>query len=344
MLMGLVMHATLLYSVPELAADLIVARDISPEEPTPWTWVLIIWIHQWRMPLFFLLAGFFAELVMDRGGPKAWAKDRVLRIAGTLAVFMVIFSVVLSRPLGSLDHLWFLWFLCFYCLYAGLLRIAGPFQWQGWASWPFQTPWHSLSLIPILTLASLIGRSDGLFHDIPEQIYEVELGGLALYLVPFVIGQGLYWHRSLIGALALKRVWLPLLATGTLSTFAVLVAFSEADSRLLVTLTGAITTWAWTFGFIGLFEWAVRRRSSILDWVVRVSYPVYLFHLYVVIQVSAVFILWGWGQAGVIVGSSVVAFAISVALYYLFVWWTPLDWFLAGPKKARLRWPFRNHF
>src|SRR5689334_763820 len=79
LLLGVVLHSTLCYVVP----------------PGPWavgtatpstilTW-FVTYTHAFRMELFFLLAGFFGALAVERRGTVAYAKDRARRI---LLVFL----------------------------------------------------------------------------------------------------------------------------------------------------------------------------------------------------------------------------------------------------------------
>ena len=46
-------------------------------------------IHLFRMQLFFMMAGFFAELVIDRKGMAHIVKDRVKRIFKRIFVFCI---------------------------------------------------------------------------------------------------------------------------------------------------------------------------------------------------------------------------------------------------------------
>ncbi len=45
------------------------------EVPKTEDWVLMLlgWIHQWRMPAFFLLAGFFGLMILRRRGALAFS-------------------------------------------------------------------------------------------------------------------------------------------------------------------------------------------------------------------------------------------------------------------------------
>ena len=69
MLLGVLLHAVVIYLEPEDGSD-----------PAVWVGVLFIWIHNWRMPLFFMLAGFFAALSLDRKKASSFSWDRIYRI------------------------------------------------------------------------------------------------------------------------------------------------------------------------------------------------------------------------------------------------------------------------
>ena len=67
MLLGLPHHALLIYNIPGLAR----VFQFFGSVPSLGLEIHFVnsWIHAWRMPTFFLLAGFFAVLVLQRKGP-----------------------------------------------------------------------------------------------------------------------------------------------------------------------------------------------------------------------------------------------------------------------------------
>jgi len=111
--------------------------------------VLFYVIHMFRMVLFFLLAGFFARMVLERKGWRSFARDRLKRIGIPLVSFWpILFPAIaavfvwgvarqwgweavqsMPQPQGSiletfpLTHLWFLYVLLW--LYAGALAMRG---------------------------------------------------------------------------------------------------------------------------------------------------------------------------------------------------------------------------
>jgi fucose 4-O-acetylase-like acetyltransferase len=108
--------------------------------------LLLLFIHSFRMPVFFILAGFFAALLAERRGAGGMLKNRSLRLALPFAVFwppLFVLTAVLSmvyihltvrgvpgfdraltpaRQPGGLPfntmHLWFLYQLFWLCVLA----------------------------------------------------------------------------------------------------------------------------------------------------------------------------------------------------------------------------------
>ncbi|MDE2906639.1 MAG: acyltransferase family protein, partial [Acidobacteriota bacterium] len=97
----------------------------TPPEANVYAWILSV-IHGFRMPLFFLLSGFFtAMLWQSRGLQRLW-RHRLNRLGLPLAagMFTVVPAIVwleagadfgpldwLLAWVGGLHHLWFLWYL-----------------------------------------------------------------------------------------------------------------------------------------------------------------------------------------------------------------------------------------
>lgn len=151
MLLGIVLHSAMLYlASPPQAMPLPTDRNSSEVFD-----VLFDLIHSFRMPIFFLVAGFFAALMVNRRGIQATWRNRVSRILWPLlAALLVILPLTAwltlsfwvdarfgSRSLmpdlqsilalgaetkekigpraehPSMAHLWFLYYLCmFYAL------------------------------------------------------------------------------------------------------------------------------------------------------------------------------------------------------------------------------------
>lgn len=109
--------------------------------------ILFFVIHMFRMTLFFVIAGFFARMLLERDGTAAFVRNRFFRIAMPLFVFwfivlppMIVAMVwgaykkyggvmpgnfesdaQYGQPAFPLTHLWFLYVLLW--LYAGFLCV-----------------------------------------------------------------------------------------------------------------------------------------------------------------------------------------------------------------------------
>ena len=149
MLLGIVLHATLPYFAR--IADIEVMWPADDDQSLALL-VLFDFIHLWRMPVFFLLAGFFAHLVLERRSTASFIRDRLQRIAVPLVLFTCVMSLILpvlwnygwkgefAVDPGVLDprkwphyaaqgtplaHLWFLWhLLIMYAVLLGLRRVG----------------------------------------------------------------------------------------------------------------------------------------------------------------------------------------------------------------------------
>lgn len=149
MMLGIVLHASALY----LAAPPGTWPVPADAETSPAFDLVFHFIHAFRMPAFFLLAGFFAALLVERRGMAGALKNRAARVlaplvAGTLVILPVtaiaMVDFALSARFGTralwpdpellyklrLDfaatghptgepvalHLWFLLYLVWFCL------------------------------------------------------------------------------------------------------------------------------------------------------------------------------------------------------------------------------------
>ena len=232
MLLGIVLHGSLPYFSRIGGFEFVWPAD---DDQSLWLFLVFDFIHVWRMPAFFLLAGFFAHLVLTRRSARTFVLDRMKRIAVPLVLFGAVMAVIVppiwvygwfgvvslevirdvleERP--DLDssgelvaHLWFLYYLLL--MYAALLAV----RWLGGLrnTWTTTAGRHFgnavyarapllLTLGAVLLLVLRAGdESKPLWPlNVPDVLYG------ALF---FFYGYGLYARRELIEKLR---------ATGTLA-------------------------------------------------------------------------------------------------------------------------------
>jgi len=136
MLLGIVLHAALPYMG--------VSDSIWPSDKYDSNVITIIFqfIHLWRMPVFFILSGFFASLLVSKYQWSYWWKNRILRIVLPLIVFTPIMSSTIPWIFNygyndelylfySNDnqphHLWFLWHLIIITIFTVLYKLYSLF-------------------------------------------------------------------------------------------------------------------------------------------------------------------------------------------------------------------------
>ncbi|MFG1815907.1 acyltransferase family protein [Kribbella sp. NPDC049174] len=72
--------------------------------------VFLLVNQAWFMGAFFLLSGYFTPASYDRKGPRAFLRDRLIRLGIPLLVFYFVFNPILAHTIGS-GPLWFVFAL-----------------------------------------------------------------------------------------------------------------------------------------------------------------------------------------------------------------------------------------
>jgi len=91
---------------------------------------------------------------------------------------------------------------------------------------------------------------------------------------------------------------------------------------------------------MSIMGFAMHKISSsgvILRWLVKLSYPIYVFHLIFVISVSGTLMFFGVNDWIVVLLGTVSGILFPVIIYYALIFWTPLDWIFNGYKNSMYR-------
>mgnify|MGYP001244031273 CR=1 FL=1 len=94
------------------------------------------------------------------------------------------------------------------------------------------------------------------------------------------------------------------------------------------------------FLVLSIMGFAMHQISSsgrTLDWLVKLSYPIYVFHLMFVISVSGTLMYLGVNDWLVIIFGFASGILGPVIIYYAIVSRTPLDWVFNGYKNSTYR-------
>ena len=346
MALGVVLHAPLAFITPEIWEAVGVPWYKVPKTED-WILMLLGWIHQWRMPVFFLLAGFFGLMILRRRGALAFLGDRIVRLGMTLALFGLIIDAI-NPPIDfELGHLWFLYHLLMICGLASAacaLTQAFPGALAPVAravAWPARHVAGLLLYLPLLLLLTIYARPPERTL-IPHYLHEIEPLALAYNTLWFIIGAALYHHRDTIATLA--KGWL-LALSGVVAVGSIMMFWGLAHQTYTVTTaplllwlpSSTLATFSWALFMVGLATRLLKRRSRVVNWFVRVSYPVYVFHLQPSIWIGVIGLTTGVTAGALMLPTIAISFSFSLVLYYGFVCFTPLEWLFNGHRRAWFR-------
>lgn len=271
---------------------------------------LLLFIHAFRLPVFFVMAGFFAALLWERRGGLAFIENRMMRLAlpfllGMLALFPYlktasvwswnaargpdpwaktlefIQSGRLERSLQPM-HLWFLEVLLWLCLGA---VVAAPWlkrlesTWFRWA----MTSWAAPLLFAIPTLVTLLPMEFGIL-DTPHS-FTIHWRIQAAYAVFFAIGWGVYLNRTALHAMR-RGGWVHIALAVLTTVLTILAIDRQMGARgvrdwpafLTTAATTALTAWLMIIGLIGLFLRYAAKPSEGMRYLSDSAYWLYLFH------------------------------------------------------------------
>jgi glucans biosynthesis protein C len=249
MTLGVFLHGAIAYKVGYHSGNWVFDHEF---DSYFFDW-LYLWINSFRMQLFFLLAGFFARLLIHKIGVQAFAKNRFKRIVIPLALaYFTILPLTLVPYLYSefqaagqepwshlrdffaafftlritygLMHLWFLQHLIVFCV----LAIAGVWlathsRWvQGLGKWGKGVFRQRVSTVMIIVLATtaMVGGITMLFNAPLPTIWVgmvIPVPQFLYYFFFFSLGFLLEDHRELF--VSFNRVYKPFLAAGTVLSF-----------------------------------------------------------------------------------------------------------------------------
>ncbi len=313
MWLGVVIHVALNHATDKTAAPW--GDNLTSEGAD----LFVLFIHTFRMPAFFILAGFFVAMLIVKNGPQGMLSNRLKRLALPFVVFWPIFIVVILTlalmfiskiKLGyvSLDtslidkdpnhtssskmaHLWFLYYLILFCLLATVVhRIARyiPSDWKSFGKtlllklakgW-----WGAIFLTLPLVFAGVFYKQ-GLF--IPDGSFipnPLELLHNGSY---FAFGCFFFYQREILFEHYQRYCWRYFSASMLLIVVALVPAtmslqgkFAPGYDRIIPAFTYNILGWIGSFALIGMFMRYSSRHNKVLSYLADSSYWVYLVHLF----------------------------------------------------------------
>jgi glucans biosynthesis protein C len=329
---------------------------------------LYLWINSFRMQTFFLLAGFFAHILIAKRGLIDFTKNRLKRIGLvlllsyftilplTLAPYLLIveftgsdkwqllldfyFRFYTFRAHSGFMHLWFLQHLVlFYGLFISTLYLIN--KWGIDLVKLSNKMRFGTSVFGFLFISSLLlGIISQLFKTSLPSIWTgfiIPLPQLLYYLFFFVLGWMLEEKRGLF--LSFSDSYKLFLIVGTMLNFLILYLVNSEIVELHSTyfLSGlkflfSIQTMLLTVGFIGLFNGTVKKSKPFWSYIADSAYWVYLIHMPIVLTTQLLLLnspVPGLLRFPVVI---LVAVVISFSSYHFFIRYTWVGTLLNGQR------------
>jgi len=370
MLLGVVLHAAVAFSITG-------GWPFKQPELTQVFDPLLYFIHLFRMPAFFLLAGFFGALLLQRRSTRRFLANRTKRILLPFIVFwlimfpifvyfinyaelrtqpdaaMQVVHIMLANEFWVLAHPGHFWFLEYLAL---LLAIV--FGFQRWVvpliaeSFKDRFAYHfrrslktgSLAFICALFTATTLGFMPGADLATPEG-FMPQASILSAYLVFFGFGWVLYAHRDLLPQFEPTRwrftaLGLLCFAAGMTIVLMLRHAVIEGSEFLYWSLTtlNALTMWYLIIGFLGWFLHAQKKESPLMRYLSDSSYWVYIVHPIPIMTLQLM--LWDTSYPPVAKAGLVLLLSIPPLYlsYHFLVRPTFIGAFLNG-RRYPIKWP-----
>jgi len=369
MLLGIFFHAALAYS-PSLKE---VWLPASPENSVIVDFIAFF-SHTFRMPLFFLIAGFFTALLIQKRGLGAMLKNRLMRITLPFSIFLPLvlaaFAILIGWALENVQakspmlgliammaqypdapappvttaHLWFLYQLTFFYVVTVVVVKWLNFDWMAKI---VNAPKWFLVLGPLLLVPALVTQHAPI--PAPEQFIP-QLWSFGFFGLFFVFGYGLFSHQDLIDKLR-PYVWL-MLGTSVAAYIVFFQLFPRHSSMQEIMTVMAISPTidlkqgvlaslqAYISAFMSLALLIIGRslfnqQSAGIKLIADSSYWIYIIHLPILWLIQFYLLDTEWPWLVEFLLSSFGTVAIGLISYLLFVRWTPIGWLLNGKKAVK---------
>lgn len=360
MLLGVVIHSAVSYMIFE------------PDQVWPYRDpvnsvffdILVGIIHSFRMPIFFLMSGFFAALIYQRRGAKQFIKNRIKRIVmpfivGWPLLFPVIFAgfsfatqqlsnesyaTYINMPIEWLVSLWHFWFLYYLTMFYIITIVATQLtlpplvihisqQFIVFATAKIRgiVILGTISALTLLPMAS--GSLDSDLRWIPNA------GIFLAYGFVYWCGWLLYSQQARLNDIkrhSYQYLLLGLILLPIASYFIQQVAnntdLNKMPAHLLAVLFSGLLMWSFVLGITGWFLRYFNNYNMVARYLTDAAYWVYLVHLPIVIWTSAQLTHLDWSVWLKFSNTLLVTLTLSLLSYHYLVRRTVIGYWLNGKR------------
>ena len=362
MLLGLVIHSAITYGVIDYGN----AWSLKDPEATHLSNdFIVMFIHSFRMQIFFMVAGFFGAMLFYERKPLNMVKNRISRIVFPFIVFVLLlwptifFTFEYTKslfgggnnpltdaltPFSSIEilipqstfHLWFLYYLAiitFVSLGLGLLFKKLPSisnHISNSFSWIIQKPF--LRILIFASLTAIVYFIMGTSQVATSNSFIPDFNTFLYYFFFYMVGWVLFKSKHLLSAI-MKFDWLCTILGIIL--FSIYFFKSDSFGFEIHIILKSIIVWLFIFGITGLFIRYGSNHSARMRYISDSSYWVYLLHLSLTAIIPSFIIDWPLNGIlkflFVLINTGIICF---VSYHYL-VRGTFIGKFLNGRKYSR---------
>lgn len=368
MLLGLVLHSALTYNVT-YHGDAWSLKD--PETTHIFSDSLAFLIHTFRMPIFFIVAGFFGAMLFYERQPLRMVKNRISRIVFPFILFLFIlwpitifafgytsavfsnlenplenalepFTNILAFIPKTTSHLWFLYYLALITgttVVIGILLKKAKNLTNGTKAifdWLIQRPFARVLFFSvfIFLLLTILGTSmiEASVSLIPD------LNTFVYFLSFYLIGWVLFKSKHHLDTF-MRYAWICTILAFILATIQGLtiqnLGLAPNENSVMLILYSSVVVCLFMFGITGLFIRYGSKHSARMRYISDSSYWVYLIHL----PLTAIIPAFIWQLQIPAVGKFLIVLSTTTIIcfvsYHYLVRATFIGKFLNGRKYPR---------
>ncbi|MBT1450657.1 acyltransferase family protein [Glaciecola sp. XM2] len=293
MMLGIVLHSAAVFSTHEYWL-------VSYERTSIYFDWLISTIHTFRMPLFFMIAGFFALMLLQRYKTRKFITNRTNRIVVPFIsaflllnpfqnLLMSMYYQQLEAPKNyfieySISHLWFLVNLMGYCilLWLGIMVMRSLRIKVKILRLPKQAFLAAVLIFPIFNISVLAAGNLGV-HIYEDLVLLGQPVTFMYYLAFFLFGAVIFLYKPWVELIETNRFIYLSLTIAALLVMGSLFEMIPAEPEGIFLKIGREYLETISILLICLFLWSffarlLKASSKVMKYLSEASYTVYLFH------------------------------------------------------------------